>query len=215
MKKTFRSPSAFMLHFALLAGLSSDGWATGGFEPETLFDKTPVEKLSASHEFFWELEVKRIALEFKPVEKRTLPPPDADPKAPKIVAPSDTTIIDLSRQRWTASTDLSECAAALKSGYLTVSDPDAALASFRQSCEVLDKSNVAAKDDRLPEEPESEFAFYHQGTLFYKWGHWEDAATAWRATPAIRGSVFEVSWRGAWYVRPNTNRRSHRWKLPL
>src|SRR5437660_5583133 len=90
--------------------------ATGYFGPAVYLDEGG-KNVDASPEFYWELEVKRLAGEFHPVEK-LVRPTTKDPQADE-----DPRAI---RSRDTAEADLKDFADALQAGELKPADPSKA-----------------------------------------------------------------------------------------
>ena len=93
--------------------------ATGGFESPTILANGGVQ-VTGTPEFFWELECKRIALEFVPEEKRVVPPIPTPNKTEEEV-PVD------SREDFTTTMDLADFKAALQDGSLKPADPNTAI----------------------------------------------------------------------------------------
>src|SRR5437870_12442751 len=92
---------------------TDDAHATGYFGPTVYLDEGG-KNVDASPEFYWELEVKRLAREFQPVEKLVRPAKkqtqaDEDPRA--------------IRSQDTAEADLNDFADALQAGEITRADP--------------------------------------------------------------------------------------------
>src|ERR1700737_3081846 len=143
--------------------------ATGYFGPNVYLGEGG-KNVDASPEFYWELEVKRLAREFRPTEKLVLPKKeetqvDADPR----------TI----RSQDTAEADLKDFADALKAGQIKPADPATATQQHQAARNVIDNiDNTTA----LPEELNSEFADYHRGAFAYRRGreHWDEAREAWK-----------------------------------
>src|ERR1700730_1519390 len=105
-----------VLIVALTCCASNSSHATGYFGPTVYLDQGG-KNVDASPEFYWELEVKRLAREFHPVEKLIRPTKkdaqaDEDPRA--------------SRSRDTAEADLKDFADALQAGELKPPDPSKA-----------------------------------------------------------------------------------------
>ncbi len=124
----------------------------------------------ATPEFYWELEVKRLARDFHPTEKPMVVPHTfgtdglVDP-APMIKATSDA--------------DAADFADAIKTG--EIKPPDVAKAT-----EDNNKARMAVTSPGtgpLGEEFDSEFADYHRGAYAYRQGptHYDDAKKAWLA----------------------------------
>jgi hypothetical protein len=134
------------------------------------------KNVDGSPEFYWELEVKRLAGSFHPAEKLLLTriddsqsESDGNPKSavnPKAAA--------------TADADLKDFDDAIRDGRIKPPDP----AGARKDHDAARKL-VARTDDKttgaLPNEFGSEFSEYHQGAFAYRRGkeHWDEARRAW------------------------------------
>ncbi len=155
------------------AGAGGRVLATGYYGPDSYLDRGGANVV-ASPEFYWDLEVKRIAREFSAPEKLRL--------APEISAAEDSNR-RAERKAATADADTADFAAALQEG--RIKPPDTAQATQQHEAarvliqETDDQSTVAA----LPQEFASEFADYHRGAFAYAQGaaHWEEARQAWNA----------------------------------
>src|SRR5437867_9481104 len=90
-----------------------DARATGYFGPSVYLDEGG-KNVDASPEFYWELEVKRLAREFRPTEKLVLP------KREERKVEEDARAI---RSQDTAEADLKDFADALKAGQIKPADP--------------------------------------------------------------------------------------------
>jgi hypothetical protein len=146
-------------------------FATGYFEPRQYLDDGG-KKVDGSPQFYWELEVKRLAKDFKPSEKRV-----AREKAKK---EGDTDTTETTPGDITAEADLNDFALALKEGRLKPSDPAKAGQQHEAARQVL--LALPEKDPgAAPDEFASEFADYHRGAIAYRLGkeHWADARAAW------------------------------------
>ena len=115
------------------------------------------QPLVAPPEFFWELEVKRIAADFA-VPEKLVPAP----------LPEDVTNEDAMgnyRDVFTAKVDIAEFEAALKGGEVKATDPAKALAAHRHARQKL--SGGGADENAQAADPETpgEFADYHRGAL--------------------------------------------------
>ncbi len=126
-----------------------------------------------SPEFFWELELRRMAREFSAPEKRIAPETPTDEPAEGELPV---------RTKFTEQGDVKDFDNALKSGRIKPSDPAKAKAQH----EAARKLVSTAKPDTvgsLPEEFASEFADYHRGAYSFRLGaaHFEEAREAWNA----------------------------------
>jgi hypothetical protein len=148
--------------------------ATGYFGPSVYLDEGG-KNVDASPEFYWELEVKRLAREFRPREfrpiERLLPPTKEETQGNK-----DPRTI---RSQNTAEADLKDFADALKAGQIKPPDPARATQQHQAARNLIDKIDNATA---LPEEFNSEFADYHRGAFAYRRGqeHWDEARKAWQ-----------------------------------
>src|SRR5947207_14488093 len=91
----------------------SGAYATGYFGPAVYLDEGG-KNVDASPEFYWELEVKRLAREFHPVEKLV------GPTKKEMQADEDPRAI---RSQDTAEADLKDFADALQAGEIKPADP--------------------------------------------------------------------------------------------
>ncbi|MEI6175982.1 MAG: hypothetical protein WCS43_03750 [Verrucomicrobiota bacterium] len=164
--------------------------ATGDFGGPTMLGNGGSEVMGTP-EFFWELECKRIALEFVPSEKRVAP---SEPKADQ-GADSDTDkpSPDL-REQLTAAMDLADFKAAIHDGSIKPNDPAAATAAHAAAREVL---KHPTKDAKLPEESPGEFSDYHKAALIRTTKDDADAErAAWKALLARPAA--ERKYRSTW-----------------
>ncbi|HEY2801983.1 MAG TPA: hypothetical protein VGI85_15445 [Chthoniobacterales bacterium] len=154
--------------FALLA-LAGDGGATGYFGPAVYLDEGG-RRLTASPEFYWELETKRLTRDFHPPEK--LGPRNLEP----FQTPED-------RKSWqdrvTAEADASDFAEALRDKRITPTDPAGATRRRRRPRDAgADQPNeygnfaagIPLRVRRLS-----------RGAFAYRRGpeHWEESRQAW------------------------------------
>lgn len=156
-----------VLPLALVAG---NVRATGYFGPMVYLDDGG-SNVAASPEFYWELEVKRLARDFHPPEKLVTPNPDSS--QPNEEAKSR-------QKRVTAAADERDFAAALQEGRIKPADPAEATRQEAAARGAIDQAS-ATTNDMLPAEFPSEFADYHRGAFAYRRGpeHWEEAREAW------------------------------------
>ena len=92
---------------------ADDAQATGFYGPTVYLDQGG-KNVDASPEFYWELEVKRLAREFRPAEKLVVP------KKKETQADEDARAI---RSQDTAEADLKDFADALQAGEIKPADP--------------------------------------------------------------------------------------------
>lgn len=142
--------------------------ATGYYGPTVYLDEGG-RRVTGSPEFFWELEVKRLARDFH---------------APEQFAPVMTT----------SEADAKDFAAAIEQG--AIKPPDAAQASEQHQAAraAIDDEHSAS----LPDEFVSEFTDYHRGAFAFSRGaeHWEEARQAWEAL--LARPPHERNYRSVW-----------------
>jgi hypothetical protein len=156
--------------FVMAVAAINHGNATGFYGPEVYLDQGG-KRVNASPEFYWELEVKRLASGFKPAEKRVAAPPS------KRQDETDAST-DHSKSQAAADADAKDFAAALQEGRIKPGDPAKAIeenAAARDAVAEADESTTGT----LPEEFESEFADYHRGAFAYRQKKWDKARAAW------------------------------------
>lgn len=163
--------------------------ATGDFESPTILAHGGV-KITGTPEFFWELECKRIALEFVPEERRVVPPPPAPSKPAEEAPPTN------SREDFSTAMDLADFKAALKDGSLKPADSAAAQEAHAAAREIVKAASSTRAEGQLPNEAPGEFALYHQGALAYKIKHPAKAAAAW--TELLAKPAAERKYRSTW-----------------
>ena len=146
---------------ALILCALPGGRACGPWLPNRLLDNGGKIILDAP-EFFFELELKRIAARFHP-EHKAVPPPLTD-DARNYVAQ-------------TTAADLADFEAALASGAIKPADPAKAKAQHLTAREIINTTGAGP----LPEEFTSEFADYHRGAVAFKGKRFADARAAWIA----------------------------------
>ena len=138
--------------------------ATGDFGPEVYLDDGG-KNVDGSPEFYWDLELKRLAQDFHPPEKLVVPQgtpaPMSDEETP------DTGGKD------TEATDVKDFDAALKEGRIKPSDP----AKARQ--QQIDARGLVAGTAPLLAEFDSEFSQYHRGAWAYRNKQWDEARKEW------------------------------------
>src|SRR5437868_11220467 len=145
--------------------------ATGYFGPAVYLDEGG-KNVDASPEFYWELEVKRLAREFHPVEKLVRP------AKKETQANEDTRAI---RSQDTAEADLKDFADALQAGEINPADPAKATQQHEATRALIAQTNGPATTT-LPDEFSSEFSDYDRGAFAYRRGqeHWDEARKAWQ-----------------------------------
>ena len=177
-----------LVSLLLLVAACQQLHASGGFESSTILANGGVQ-VTGTPEFFWELECKRIALEFVPEEKRVASP------IPKPNKSEEEVPID-NRGDFTTTMDLADFNAAVQDGSLKPADKNAAMEAHARARGVVKDANSIRKDGQLPDEAPGEFALYHQGALAYKTKRAEAAAAAWSAI--LAKPVAERKYRSTW-----------------
>jgi hypothetical protein len=144
-----------ILIVALAQSLTGSLHATGYYGPMVYLDEGGA-KVAASPEFYWELEVKRLAKDFHPPEKLVV--------STEGIAPADE----------------KDFATALREGRIKPVDPAEATRREQAARAVLEQTNPTSTP-LLPAELPSEFADYHRGAFAYRRGpeHWEEARQIW------------------------------------
>jgi hypothetical protein len=137
--------------------------ATGYYGPDVYLDEGG-KNVDGSPEFYWGLEVRRIAREFHPPEKLVV----SDKQKPKGDEETDNR-----GSQDTADADVKDFEAALKEGRIKPADP----AKAKQQ-QIDARGLIAASSPLLPEF-DSEFADYHHGAWAYLNKQWDDARKAW------------------------------------
>ena len=178
-----------LVSLLFLAAACGRAYATGDFESPTILANGG-RQVTGTPEFFWELECKRIALEFVPAEKRVVPPEPAPAKPGEEELPVD------SRGIFTSSMDLADFTAALKEGSIKPADPDAATRIHVQARDIVKEASSTRADAKLPDESPGEFALYHQGALAYKIKQADQARAAWSGLLAKPAA--ERKYRSTW-----------------
>lgn len=155
---------------SLLALRTVPAHATGYYGPMVYLDEGG-RNVGASPEFYWELEVKRLARDFHPPEKLLT----WDPAS---TAPNDDPKSGL--KETTAAADLKDFATALQEGRIKPPDPAEATREHGTARAVIDRTSPTSTE-ALPAEFSSEFALYHRGAFAYARGpeHWGEARQAW------------------------------------
>jgi hypothetical protein len=176
-RRRWKSPMRLILRASLLAGMAivsvARSYATGYPEPRLYLDQGG-ENVTGSPEFYWDLEVKRLARDFKPAEKLVLPRTNTQNSSDQ---PERNFKSEL-----TSTADINDFDAAVAEGRIKPPDP----AKAKQEHEVARKFIAQTNDKttgKLPEEFDSEFSDYHRGAFAYRLGkeHWEEARKAWEA----------------------------------
>jgi tetratricopeptide (TPR) repeat protein len=192
-----RAAKVTRLRVVLLTALSTAAVqhsnATGFYGPQVYLDDGG-KNILRSPEFYWDIEVKRLARNYKPIEKR-VPIRNSDGQEVKPGEENTKESIDALGAELTASADSQDYAAAIKEGRIKPPDPAQATAQHEAV-----RKFISAADDKstepLPEEFPSEFADYHKGAFAYKLGKWQEARTAWETL--LKRPVEERHYRSVW-----------------
>ena len=174
-----------------LAGFAAGGgcFATGYYGPSEYFP-TSEQSLDATPEFYWALEVNRIAQAFRPTEAFEL-------NAVKQEGSSDEKPAVDPRAKATADADLSDFAAARKEGRIKPGDPEKASQQHNEGRDLI-ASTDEKQTGAMPAEFASEFADYHRGAFAYRRGkaHWDEARKAWE--DLLKRPAAERHYRTVW-----------------
>jgi hypothetical protein len=160
--------------YKILPALLVAAWCTSalrastGYLPLEIYLDEGGKNVDASPEFYWELEVKRLARDFHPSEKLVLP------KIPKTETPQTEEKAPDFRREDTAAADMKDFENALKEGRIKPADTAKAMQQHKTARDSIDSTS-------LPDEFASEFADYHRGAFAYHRGkeHWGEARQAW------------------------------------
>jgi hypothetical protein len=185
------------LRIVLLTLLSASavqfGGATGFYGPQLYLDNGG-RNLVQSPEFYWDLEVTRLAKNFKPAEKRI---PLHYPEQDSVNQGEQTNkeIRDEIGAKMTADADTLDFAMALKEGRIKPPDPAGATAQHAAA-----RNYIANTNDKfsgpLPEEFASEFSDYHRGAFAYRQLKWAEAKVAWETL--LNRPAEERHYRSVW-----------------
>ncbi len=138
--------------------------ATGYYGPDFYLDQGG-KNVDGSPEFYWGLEVRRLAKEFHPVEKRVV--------SEKAEQKSDEDASDNSNlSQATEDADLKDFDAALKEGRIKPPDPTNAKEQHKLARGIITSPSPTAEFD-------SEFADYHRGAGAFLNKNWDEARRAW------------------------------------
>lgn len=144
--------------------------ATGYYGPNVYLDQGG-KNVDGSPEFYWGLELRRLAKEFQAAEK---------PVASE--APGQNTDEETSRNTpnkdATTEADLKDFDAALRQGVIKPPDATKAKEQHKEARDALD-STFAGTFTPLPAEFDSEFTDYHKGAAAYLIQQWNQARAAW------------------------------------
>ncbi|MEY2602219.1 MAG: hypothetical protein QOJ36_1538 [Verrucomicrobiota bacterium] len=146
--------------------------ATGYFGPDVYLDEGG-KNVDGSPEFYWGLEVRRIAREFHPSEKLIVsqkPKPKGDEETSDNRGTQDT-----------EDADLKDFETALKEGQLKPPDRAKAKQQHKDARDVIATlyGGQTNANPGLAPEFNSEFADYHRGASAYLNKQWDEARKAW------------------------------------
>jgi hypothetical protein len=172
-KSSARLGARALLLFVGAAGIANSSFATGFTGPRQYLDDGG-KKVDGSPQFYWELEVKRLASDFKPAEKRVFAAAEQEP------ADKSEAVPPRSRGGMTADADVNDFALALKAGRIKPTDSAKAAQQHEAARKFLSEPGDT-RSGPLPEEFASEFSDYHRGAYAYALGreHWAEAKTHW------------------------------------
>jgi hypothetical protein len=185
-----RSFVSFFCAAVLAAAFPEIMEATGVYAPARWLDNGGIAS-DMSPELYWELELKRMAREFAPREKRVLPP------AARAELGQDAPAADEAVKNLTGQVESADFADAIKTGRIKPPDPEKAKAAHQTSRDLLTGEKEGAAE-LPPEEFPSEFADYHRGAFAFRRGaaHYEEARAAWEAL--LKRPEGERHYRTAW-----------------
>lgn len=154
--------------------------ATGRFAPSRWLDHGGVAS-DMSPEFYWELELRKMAAEFTPTEKRIAPPKNGQELESQSDL-SDTEKALAAGTTFTERMDSKDFEDALVSGRLTPKAPELARAAHEAARQIVSKAKITSEAE-LPTEYLCEFADYHRGAFAFRKGsaHFSEARLAWEA----------------------------------
>jgi hypothetical protein len=148
------------------------GGATGFYGPEVYLDNGG-RNLGQSPEFYWDLEVTRLAKDFKPAEKR-IPLYYAETDSASQGEQTNKEFRDEMGAKMTADADTLDFSMALKEGRIKPPDPPGATAQQAAARNYIANANDKSSGT-LPEEFASEFSDYHRGAFAYRQLKWAEA----------------------------------------
>jgi hypothetical protein len=169
-----------------IAGASAQVFATGMWMPRSWIGERG-EPLVAAPEFFWELEVKRLAAEQEAPEELVPAPYPEDS--------TDQEAFEGYRQAFTARVDIEEFEAAIKAGLVKTADQAKALQAHRHARQKLSGIAKGDAEAAAAEEVPGEFSDYHAGALAMDSDN-EKARSAWEAL--LLRPAEERKYRSTW-----------------
>ncbi len=182
----WKSTAEYAFVAVICTALPSTVGATGLYSPPLWLENGGVA-VEHSPEFYWEKEIKKMAVGFKPTQQRVLPKtkPGADANTPGELETTN---------EQAARVDLADFQEALGKGLIKGAD---ALAQHKAARDVIAAANEATTAT-LPAEPASEFADYNTGAFAFHLGakHYDDAAQHWEAL--LKRPAAERHYRSVW-----------------
>jgi hypothetical protein len=139
--------------------------ATGYYGPDVYLDEGG-KNVDGSPEFYWGLEVRRLAKEFHPPEKRVVSEQGEQKGDEETSEKNDA-------DQGTQEADFKDFNAALKEGRIKPVDPAKATQQHK------DARIMVRGSSPLPPEFDSEFADYHRGAWAFHNKNWDEARKAW------------------------------------
>ena len=188
MRKTF---ARLICSATISLAVLENAHATGGFTPLRWLDNGGVAA-DMSPEFYWETELRRMAKEFRPQEKRVVD----DEERPQAAQDAAENAVS-SRTKRTGQADTKDFEDAIKGGKIKPHDVAKAKAAHKAARQSVSKAKKTTSDP-LPEEFASEFADYHRGAFEFNKGeaHFAEARAAWEAL--LKRPRDERHYRSVW-----------------
>lgn len=152
---------------ALLVSRPNDAGGCGGWYGPPVYLEKGGRLTQATPEFYFELEMKRLAHDFQPREKRV--------RTLGMTADSAADDPQDQYEKFTAQQDVQDFAAALKVGRVRTADPAAAARQHAAARAAIDSGAP------LGAEAASEFADYHRGAAAFRHQDLRAARAAWEA----------------------------------
>ena len=177
----------------LSAGAVQYGGATGFYGPQVYLDNGG-RNLAQSPEFYWDLEVTRLAKNFKPAEKR-IPLYYAETDSANQGEPTNKEFRDEMGAKMTVDADNLDFSMALKEGRIKPPDPAGATAQHTAARDYIANANDKSAGP-LPQEFASEFSDYHRGAFAYRQLKWAEAKVAWETL--LKRPAEERHYRSVW-----------------
>lgn len=182
----WKSSVEYVFIAVICAALPSAANATGLYSPPLWLDNGGI---AAEHspEFYWENEIKKMAVSFKPTQHRVVlkAKPGADANTP--AEPE-------SQSEQAARVDMEDFAEAVKKGQVKGADAIPQHKAARDAIAAANETTTAP----LPQEPSSEFRDYNLGAFaFHQGGKYYDAAAqSWEAL--LKRPAEERHYRSVW-----------------